>query len=351
VNPTPYQTNISKQSHSITISFLEGQKEVFAVDVVPAFTSGEKNNFGDEIYWVPEVVLVGRSKRHALYEILDETKKNEIEWWLKSDPRGYIRATSQLNSINGDFRKAAKFIKRWKHSTSAAHETFKLKSFHIEQVLFAIFSKNRTINVADSVFEFFCSLPAAITRPQIRDRADQKRFIDEYLGELSDSEKDVIIQARDFVLVTLENLSDDSAISCLLSGDLHKRASRTEEYLFDSKIPVFLERDKHIGIVGNVLARNGGFRPFILNMLGIIQIDRKIRFEARTVEEFEYDLLKWKVKNDDSCPQPRGEITDHRTRNDPESTKYKGSHFVECYAIRDNVCVARARQNVVLGSV
>ena len=60
------------------------------------------------------------------------------------------------------------------------------------------------------------------------------------------------------------------------------------------------------------------------------------------------DYYSWKVKNDDKCIQPRGEITDHHTMNTPEQTKYKGNHYVECYAIRNGVCVAISRQNVIL---
>lgn len=350
-NPTSYQVAISEQSHSITLSFREGTREIFAVDIVPAFTSDTKNEFGDDVYWVPEIIMVGKQKRQALYEELAKTDRAEREWWLKSDPRGYISTTTILNSANSDFRKATKLVKKWKHNCNTAHADFKLKSFHVEQVLFQIYSRYPKIEIADSIFEFFCALPNVIARPQIRDRADQARFIDQYLADLSDAEKQRIVEARDFFLLSLESLSESSSILDLLRGELRKRASRAEAYLFDSRIPVHLEPGKQLKIVANVLQREGGFRHYILDALGIISVDRKIRFEARVADAFQYDLLKWKVKNDDAAPEPRGEITDHTTRNNPESTRYKGSHFVECYAIRNGTCVARARQNVVLGSI
>jgi hypothetical protein len=112
---------------------------------------------------------------------------------------------------------------------------------------------------------------------------------------------------------------------------------------------VFLRPGKQLAITANVLPRDG-FRPFILDALGVINVDRKIRFEASIANTLDYDLLKWKVKNDNNSPEPRGEITDHTTRNHPEATRYKGAHFVECYAIKDDVCIARARQNVELKS-
>jgi Adenylyl/Guanylyl and SMODS C-terminal sensor domain len=349
-NPTPYTISISSQSHSITISFAKERRESFSVDIVPAFTSGTKNKFGDDIYWVPEIILVGKKDRRSRYEQLNKMKKNELEWWLKSDPRGYVSAASKLNTRNSDFRKAAKLIKKWKHACCVAYEDFGLKSFHLEQILFEIFARVPDIEIADSIFQFFCELPSAIERPQISDRADRTRFIDQYLADLTEPQKQRIVQARDFFLATLEDLADQSDFTELLSGQARKRASRVEEYLFDSGIPVFLEPGEAVKIVANVLPRNGGFRGFILDRLGLINIDRRIRFEARTTSTLHYDLIKWKVKNDDSSPEPRGEITDHQTRNDPESTLYKGAHFVVCYAIRDGVCVAKGHQAVVLRS-
>ena len=100
-------------------------------------------------------------------------------------------------------------------------------------------------------------------------------------------------------------------------------------------------------VIGEVQERAGGFRKFILDKIGWIPIDRKIEFRVKKPPPG-IDLFKWKVKNDNGSPEPRGEITDHRTKNDPEHSKYIGNHYVECYAIINGVCVAKARQTVQL---
>jgi hypothetical protein len=346
-NPTSFQTSISLQTHSVTVSFLENGQEKFAVDIVPAFTSGSKNEYGDDIYWVPEIITTGQRTRKARYEEFAKNKKSELDWWIKSDPRGYIKATSDLNAQNADFRKTAKFIKRWKHNCKTKNDGFKLKSFHIEQVIFQLFKSNPGIEIYEVVFKFFCAIPNTIARPQIKDRADQGKFIDEYLTSLTEEERKRIIEARDFFLIKLEKLSDSLTVAELLVAGFYTRISNSEEFLFDSKIPVLLESGNDLRIAGRVLQREGGFRERLLDALGLIDVDRRIEFRidgARPVA----DLFKWKVKNDDNSPQPRGEITDHTTRHDPEHTKYKGSHYVECYAIKDGVCIARSKQNVVL---
>jgi len=97
-------------------------------------------------------------------------------------------------------------------------------------------------------------------------------------------------------------------------------------------------------IYGEAQERNGGFRKYILDSIGLIPIDRKIKFRIKGNEP-NVNLFKWKVKNDDNSREPRGEITDHQTKNDPENTKFQGNHYVECYAILNNVCVTKPTQN------
>ena len=117
--------------------------------------------------------------------------------------------------------------------------------------------------------------------------------------------------------------------------------------MFDFNIPTLLDDNYNFGIFGEVQERTGGFRKYILDKIGKIPIDRKIKFNIKG-EPPKVDLFKWKVKNDNSSKQPRGEITDHRTLRYPEETRYNGNHFVECFAILNNTCVAKARQNVTL---
>ena len=70
----------------------------------------------------------------------------------------------------------------------------------------------------------------------------------------------------------------------------------------------------------------------------------------------EYDVpgdftLKWKVLNRgveaQNRDQIRGQIvTDEGYRRRNESTTFRGEHFVECYAIKDGIVVARASIDV-----
>ncbi len=342
-NPTRYTFEISLQTHSISIAFMEGEEEVFAVDIVPAYPFG-KNEFGEDTYLVPEIFSKSHRAKMRRYEELAE--RRQAMTWINSDPRGYIHVARDVNDANPDFRKAVKIAKAWKQACCEASESFKLKSFHLEQVITGYFQVNRSVDIFDAVFRFFCDIPSLLVKPMIPDRADPGRMIDAYVADLTPLERRTVIQARDHFLIQLENLSGSSDVPNLLKAGFRERAGTAESFLFDQRIPVLIEDDAILRIEGFVLVRDG-FRSFVLDTRGLISIDRKIRFSVvRAVPSV--DLYKWKVRNDDSSPQPRGEITNHSTANNPEITMYSGKHFVECYAIRDGVCIARARQNVEL---
>lgn len=343
-NPTTYDIIVSLQSHSITILFSNGDEEIFSVDIVPGYVY-RINEFGKITYMVPEIVNTRHRKRKLLYE---STSRGEHEMkWIVSDPLGYIEVAEKVDNRNSDFRKTVKFIKAWLASCKEIDEDFKLKSFHIEQIVTQYFIENDDLEIFDAVFRFFCELNDFILRPMIPDRADEDRYIDDYIDSLTKNDRQKIRQARDLFLIKLEDFTEDSSIEELLTSGFYKRASGSEQFLFDSHIPMLIENDINLRIGGRVLARKGGFLETFLDKVGLIKVDRQIKFIILGNKP-DADLFKWKVKNDNNSQQPRGEITDHSTLRDPEHTRYIGSHFVECYAIKNGVCIARARQNVVL---
>jgi hypothetical protein len=346
-NPTPYRIEISQQTHSVTVCFMDNQTEKFAIDVVPAFRSGAKNEFGDDIFWVPEILRVSRRNRRAQYEALEKRNKSELEWWIKSDPRGYISESTRLNAACSDYQKITKLVKRWKHNCKKRNGELELKSFHVEQLIIRIIKKNPNAEISAILFDFLCQLPDAMNQPQITDRADASKFIDEYVRGLTPQQKQIIQQARDSFLIELENITPQTDVGSVVQGGLHSRNGHAESYLFDQRIPVLVDPSVRLKIRAKVQPKDG-FRSGELDAAGIINVDRKINFTCETSAPYTIDLFKWKVKNDNASPQPRGEITDHGTPNDPERTRYRGDHNVECFAIKGGTCVGRTKQNVVI---
>ncbi|GEP52147.1 hypothetical protein FNO01nite_28190 [Flavobacterium noncentrifugens] len=122
-----------------------------------------------------------------------------------------------------------------------------------------------------------------------------------------------------------------------------------ERYLFDQKIPVLVDESLILNIDGFV-EKLDGFRKYHANLKianGIV--DTKNSIEFKVVENnTRADVLKWKVKNDDRSPEPRGEISDHGTSQKIEKTAYIGSHYVDCFAVKNRVCIARDRVKVIV---
>lgn len=124
----------------------------------------------------------------------------------------------------------------------------------------------------------------------------------------------------------------------------------TEEFIED-----FYEINIRYEITIECLVMQDGFRPaYLRDMLRNhiwLRPQKKLDFKMvnRTVPE--PFIVKWKVLNRGEEAmrrnEIRGQIFDGKHRcHHTENTKFRGEHYVECYAIKDNEVVARARIDV-----
>jgi len=351
-NPTDYEIKVIPQTHSVTISYSEDNSEIFSVDIVPAYIFS-KNDFNEDTYKVPEVIREKRGKnRNEYYRKL--IQENNQMGWISSDPRGYIKVASNTDeTTKGEFRKTVKIIKKWNNNLDDKDNNLKLKSFHLEQIITNFFQKNNNIEIFDVIFDFFIKLPETLDNPnQIKDRANNDKFIDDYLSDFTEEQKAKIKQARDGFLIKLERLKESDSIEELLEIEFYQRQpiiKPTEEFLFDRETKTFIDREILFKIDGQVEPVEGFSSGWLTEtpqlQKGLTQgpgKTRKIRFSIRQGKELT-DEYRWKVKNSNTCDQPRGEITLNQTKNNPESTEYSGNHYVECYAIKNNTCIAKSK--------
>lgn len=347
-NPTRYKIDIAVQTHSISFRYLDFKdEEVFAVDLVPALKKGQ-NEFGKSMFYVPEIIKQRRGDyRKQFYNEAIRTKKEII--WIKTDPLGYIEVASIINNVNDDFRKAVKFVKGWKNCCKEINDEFKLKSFHLEQLVTRDYQQNKNLDIFDAVFKFFTELKQNILTPNIKDRADGSKYIDNYLNDLSASQRNLINQAVDAIIIAFEEADEYNTVKKIIKSGFYKRNGVSENFLFDQKIPVLTDDSKTF-IADGFIEKFDGFRKFqasIKKSSGIVDTKNSIEFRI-TENNTNADIIKWKVKNDNSSAQPRGEITDRRTLQNPENTAYIGKHYVEAYAIKNNVCLAKDKVYVIV---
>lgn len=350
-NPTPYEIKISPQTHSITVAYLLNGQEIFSVDIVPGYTFS-KNEFGDDVYKVPEILgkKHGKDRTEHYRRIAMERRAAQ---WILSDPLGYIHIASGVDLITkGEFRKTTKIIKKWKNNLTETDSSLKLKSFHLEQVVTRYFQAQNSLGIFDTIFKFFVELPEILENPnQIEDRANKGKFIDDYLVEFSDDQKAKINSARDGFLIKLEDFNEKSSVDELLKIWFYPRKPN-EQFIFDFKKKMLTDDRFTFRADGFVEPLSGYRHGWIMETphlrKGLTRWpgqERSIRFSVRSDNTQATEHL-WKVRNSDDCIQPRGEITRNQTANNPEKTAYPGDHYVECYAIRGDECVARSRVNV-----
>jgi len=201
VAPEGLKSKIRIQSHSVSITLFRGTDEEFGVDIVPAWETGAKNEFDDDIFRVPELILKGHPARQRKYERV--TKGIDSISFILTDPIGYIHMAEKVNERNDDFRRSTKCGKKWKHDSCEANEQFKLKSFHLEQIFTHYFRTNPDIGIYDALVKFFEELPDWISHSQIPDRADPNRNIDAYVDDFTLEQRAIIIGARDAFLERL----------------------------------------------------------------------------------------------------------------------------------------------------
>ncbi len=106
--------------------------------------------------------------------------------------------------------------------------------------------------------------------------------------------------------------------------------------------------------VGNFTRRNG-FRTFELARNGNrIPKNRSLQFTARVTNLAGPYRVFWKVRNGGQeaadGQQLRGEISESSNGSmmRTETTSYKGTHYVECYIVKNGVVVAINRQTVIV---
>lgn len=179
-----WKARIKLQTHSIGIYFWEDDE--FSIDIVPVKQARDvpKNEFGDYLYELPDFLKHSKRNRGEFYEL------NTIS---HSDPRGYISQALYVDRLSEwRFKKAVKFLKRWNYwmDQEVDDENFSpFKSFHIEEIIKWYYMDNPQLQVLESLEKFFCEWISFLWGPIFPDRADNSKFIDQYVTEISEKDK------------------------------------------------------------------------------------------------------------------------------------------------------------------
>lgn len=280
--------------------------------------------------------------------------------WENWDPRAGIKRIKDSDQKTGKTKKLIRMIKKWSENCSA-----EIKSYQVEDIVIDFFELNV---LSEDFFHFIV-----------------KEFFEFFLGKTSaDGIKSHLTtalsratKALDFVENgDLEKAADE--YKKIFGDDFpgYKKAGITVGFndelkkllkMYPSEKEEFLDKD--YGINTNInpnydvkidaMVRQDGFRPrllsnFIVNRL-FLKKQKALNFTILKNSVPAPFQVMWKVRNFGeearASSDLRGEITlDKGNNQKQETTKYLGEHYVECYVIKDNNCVAFDRILVPIGT-
>lgn len=357
---------MKSQSHSIGLYFGATDAE-FSIDIVPAILTCEKNTYGDDTFWVPQIAKLSKSKRASVY-----SEHKPIDW-IKSDPRGYITDAQELNDSNPNFRKVAKFVRKWRRGCKSQDDSLPLKSFHLELIVNDVFCEVDNIGIYDGIKNFFTKLPYYLKEPSFIDRADSAVYVDSYVTDISDKERAKIIAQVNKVHTLLSVLetetSEAKVLSCIeqiLSGVLsttglapvnmnaglislgdysHQRPLSNAGIIDQTSYPCRVTMKAELMFKGPKDRKINRRSRGSFTSGSLVPTWHEIDFIAKTDAPEPYKVY-WQVVNTGNHAHDnddlRGSFYEGGLRT-TEHSLYTGMHWIECFIVtKENVCIARS---------
>ena len=288
--------------------------------------------------------------------------------WKYTDPLSEQNECTNCNTAsNGIYYDFCHLIRSWKN-----HIGFDFGGLLIDTLVYNHFSSNSNysvsghkdyIDILQSTFEYLKGLNKdqsywfAVGSNQQVSNSDNGTFVDK--ADAAYSSLKSTIDNGDDVNSTLQTLfgkafpaSQSSIIKEVAAASI--RSYRNTEQFIEDIFPVDIRYSLHL----DCKVSQDGWRDFsLIDFLrghGILRHNKKLDFFiARTNAPKPYSIY-WKVRNVGKVAESknciRGQIKQTDSDHQKESTDFYGSHFVECYLVKENVCVARGRIDVPIGT-
>ena len=338
---------IKEQRHSVTVIY----SETFSIDVIPAFETDDK-----DAYMIPDV------------------EDGDSGIYIVSNPKVHFEYINQVNedtAVNSKkrFKKVARLIKFVKRQRFNEKPT-KIRSFHFELLAAKILGDGKINSYSEGLNKFFSVASEYLDDPVIKDPANEENMVDDYLAEMSSETKQLIKDELDSLYeitsaaVQLEKdgndqgaiaewkkvfyaigENSDKVVGTTLGNTDH---AKPLQWPFHQKYKVSI--DAYIYIRVGDLKKLGG-----LNSNGRqLQDGILLKYIASTNASGPYQI-KWQVVN--TGPHAarekdlRGNFFDAKLTNRSlssdkhinwEHAKYTGKHWIECFVVKNDICVARS---------
>ena len=290
--------------------------------------------------------------------------------WKKTDPLPEQEESKKFDEeTGGNFLNACHIIRAWKN-----HIGFTFGGLLIDTLVYNFFNENNSyknvgydsyLDVLKELFKYLKGLNkeqnywfALGSNQQVYNSND---------GIFVDKANDAYEDIKDLEEES-ENVND--VLRNLLGSDFPKKQVTSEQASLYKSLSIksyrnteeFIERMFTVDIRYNLIidckVTQDGWRDQLLSTIlrqrDLLRINKKLDFYIEHTNAPEpYDIY-WKVKNEGEVAIQkdciRGQIKRTNSKHHEERTNFKGPHYIECYLVKNNVCVARARINVPIGS-
>ena len=274
--------------------------------------------------------------------------------WESFDVRTEMKAVKDSNTATGGVtRKLIKIIKRWsKHTT-----TVTIKSYRIEELAIAFLEQYDLTDMHwSSLVKDFFEWLANVQDDDVTANSSQiatalSRAVKAIAFEADDKTEDA---CGEWIKVFGKRVFP--VANAVLEQVFELRATQPsdEEMFIEDEVPVKIDESVHATITADFVGASVPAHPFAAFIRGRSPLPKRksIRFTA-SVTGTEGFSLKWKVRNfgaeAERANDLRGRIYNGEGMTRQEGTSYEGLHYVECYVIKDGVCIARSMQLVPIG--
>lgn len=282
--------------------------------------------------------------------------------WDFFDPRTQLEkfrsSNKQTSGLTGDLYR---MVKRWAREVSSVSiKSFQLKNFVMSFLTTYNYGGKEYAQVVADFFSYILSVVDTDNRSYVetaKARADKALAF-----ESEGKDEDATVEWKKVFGSSFPATSTEKTMDTTL---LQKIATMTARYpsmneqFLDKDYGIAFEIDPRYSVKIDAQVTQNGFRPgwlgdFISRRL-LLKKHKKLLFSVRGNSVPSPFSVLWKVRNFGDEAQRakglRGEISHDRGRNEKEErTQYYGEHYVECYVVKDGVCVARTQILVPIGN-
>jgi len=318
----PEKTKI-QQTHSVTIEY----DEEFGIDVIPAF------EINSELYKIPHV-------------------SDDSDLWLESNPKIHKEKLTNANdTVNGLLVPIVKLLKAWKRDKCSY-----VKSFHLELLAIEIINNSEVESYTNGIKLFFDKASNYLESACVMDPANPDNLVDDYLKDDEWENLKYLIKTEATIAqnaVSLENNGKaDEAIKewdKIFTFNPEKKKSLTSKQSHEKVLPYLENLQFKIKITSKLFNPTlNKYKENYYSNSRKLPKGWKLRFYVDSSNIPDPKKVFWQVVNTGEEAERktdlRGEILDDQGSNwRSEHTKYRGTHYVNCFIVKDNTCIAKDR--------